>query len=524
MRTTGDELPGIAALADRPVDGRRVALVMGAVALALSLACAAQIEQLLGSANDEPEAARLLRAHPAEHLAGPRLTDRLAIVVIDGMRVDEARRLSAWRELAPRSVTGELALETPTLSRPFYHQLFTGVPHDASGVRSNRFGGRARLDSLTDRVRAAGGSVAFVAENLDWMRRMHGRPGDAGSDDALSVEPGSLAAHLRAFSSARAPALLVVHFTSTDHTAHHGGIDSAAHRSALERAGEVIERVASAAPVLFVMSDHGHLAAGGHGGPEPRVARSPLLVRAPGVSPRALGEPTDPKRLAATFAAWLGVPAPSAALGAPSDALLPRGAARGDAHYSRLASIAAQGRASERHDLQGRQRLALLFALLASLMMLGPIRRAYGFDRAVPIAIAAWPASVIALHLALDRPLSFSAIDGVFGHGVRVTILGVIASLVALALSRVLARRGDGRARTRRVAASVGWSALACALLANAWVGFALGPWPLSPHASYLALLSAGAGAPALAVIALVLLASALAERRPSSDGMIHAA
>ncbi|MCZ7679585.1 MAG: hypothetical protein M5U28_12820 [Sandaracinaceae bacterium] len=91
MRAQDHELPGVAALADRPVDGRRVAIVMGIVALALSLACAAQIEHLLASANEEPEGAQLLRAHPARSAPGPRLADRVALVLVDGMRADEAR-------------------------------------------------------------------------------------------------------------------------------------------------------------------------------------------------------------------------------------------------------------------------------------------------------------------------------------------------------------------------------------------------------------------------------------------------
>lgn len=512
MRAQGDELPGVAALADRPVDGRRVAIVMGVLALALSIACAAQIEHLLATADREPEGARLLRAHPARTTPGPRLTDRLAVVLVDGMRADEAGRLAAWRALAPRAVTGELALSTPTLSRPFYHQLFTGAPHSASGVRSNRFEERARLDSLADRVRAAGGSVAFVAEGLDWMRRMHGRPGDAGSDARASID--DLDAHLAAFRAASAPALLIVHVTSTDSTAHAEGVASDAHRRALERADRAVARVARDVDAVVVLADHGHLAAGGHGGPEPEVARAPLLVRAPGLEGRHLEAPVDPTRLAATFAAWLGVEAPRAAVGAPEPALLPAGVEPvGEREHARLASLAAQGRAESRLALVERQRWVVLLAALAILMALGPIKRAYGFDRSVPVAILLFPLFAVGLHLALGRPLTLSAIDLRLTHGLRVALLGAGAALLAFAAARALATGPEARARTRRAAASVGFSALACALAANASVGFALGPWPLSPHQTYLALYASGAGAAALAPMGAILLASAWRER-----------
>ncbi|MCZ7679584.1 MAG: alkaline phosphatase family protein [Sandaracinaceae bacterium] len=74
------------------------------------------------------------------------------------------------------------------------------------------------------------------------MRRMHGRPGDGGSDERRSIE--ELDAHLAAFRAASAPAFLIVHVTSTDSSAHAEGIASDAHQRALERADRAIARVA----------------------------------------------------------------------------------------------------------------------------------------------------------------------------------------------------------------------------------------------------------------------------------------
>lgn len=509
MPPSHEELPGVAALADRPVDGRAVALVMAAVATILALGCVLGVEHLLASACVEPESARLLRRHASPVPSAPGPSRHVALVLIDGMRVDEARELPALRALAPESARGTIALPTPTLSRPFYHLLLTGVPPDASGVRSNRFAGRARFDSVADRVRDAGGSVSIVAEGLHWMRRMHGRPGDGGSDAPESIA-GALDEHLRAWREAPAPALLIAHFTSTDGTAHRSGIRSAAHRRALEDADRTIARVAERAPVLFVLSDHGHRDAGGHGGPEPEVARAPLLVRAPGLEPAVLERSLRATELAPTLAAWLGVGSPRSALSAPAPELV---TARFDRREpARLASLARQARSAERLSRLDRQRWLVPLVLLISLLSLGPIKRAYGFDRAMPLALFTWPLLVALGHLALDRPFSYSAIDGTHAHIARVAGLGAVAALLALGLARLASRRGDARARWRRSAAGVGWSAAVSALLSVAWVGLALGPWPLSPLESYLPLLALGAAAPALAVMALVLLATRLRE------------
>ncbi|HEY8432292.1 MAG TPA: hypothetical protein VIL20_28160, partial [Sandaracinaceae bacterium] len=264
---------------------------------------------------------------------------------------------------------------------------------------------------------------------------------------------------------------------------------------------------------VCVLSDHGHRAAGGHGGPEPEVARAPLLARAPGLVPRELAARVEPVRLAATFAAWLGVPAPRAAIGAPARELLPPGTSIEDSEHRRLASLAQQGVSSARLARIRRQRWAVPLAILLLVLLLGPIKRAYGFDRSVPLAIVLPPALAIGLHLAIDRPLSLSAIDSRPVHGVRVAVLGALAGALALGLARWVAKRGDPAERTRRAAACVGLGAFAFALLANAWVGFALGPWPTAPLETYLALYAAGAGASALAVVAFVLFAGALRER-----------
>lgn len=487
---------------------------MGVVALALSAAAAGGVELLLRTANEEGPGGPMLRSVASGHGAVG-AHNRVALVLVDGMRLDEARTLEAVRALSPKA-EGEVVLPTPTLSRPFYHLLFTGVPPHTSGVRTNRFADRARHESVLDRVREAGGHVIILAEDLDWMRRMHGRSGDGGSDDATSIALEGVDEAVRRLREARAPSLLVVHVTSTDHTAHAEGISSAAHRAALARADAIVARLAREELTLVVLSDHGHLSSGGHGGPEREVARAPLVVRDRALQgmPDAPATTVEATQLAATLSAWLGVPAPTHAVGPPAAAFLPpERRDDGTASYDRLASVAHRGEQLARASLSSRQRWTVAVALLLSLMSLGTIKRAYGFDRSVALAIVAWPTSLVGLHLALGRPLSLSAIDTQLGHSLRVAALGALAALLAFLLARLLAR---GDERTRRAAASVGWSAASSALLAIAWVGFALGPWPLTPLETYAPLLALGAASAALFVLGVVLLASGLFDGRRS--------
>lgn len=481
-----DALTGVAALADRPVDGRKVAIAMACVAIAMAVACGAMAEYLLESMNAEPAAAARLRALPERTAFGA--PGHVAVVLVDGMRTDEAARLDAWRLDAWK---GEMSLPLPTLSRPFYHLLFTGVPPDGSGVRSNRFDRRARHESVPDRVRAAGGRVFIVADGLDWMRRMFG--GDGGSDAHGSID-APLDGFLREWRAAPAPALLIVHAVGTDATAHAGGIHTAAHRAELARADRVIARVAAAGTPLFVLSDHGHIERGGHGGPEPEVARAPLLWRG--------GEThgvVDPTRLAATISAALGVAAPRSACGS----------ALGRNDEAPASAIVRASRHVDRASLAGRRMWTMLVVFFGALLSLGPIKRAYRFDRSVPIAIVSFPLFAIAAHYALGLPLSLSAIDGTLSHSSRIAAIGV-ASAIAAFLLALGAGSGPVPARIRRAAAAVGWSAWACALHTTGWVGFALGPWPLDALDTYLPLLACGASGAGLAAMAIVLFSTLL--------------
>jgi hypothetical protein len=67
---------------------------------------------------------------------------------------------------------------------------------------------------------------------------------------------------------------------------------------------------------LVVTSDHGHVAAGGHGGPEPEVTLVPLVLAGRGVRPGAAGTCAQVD-IAATVAVLLGLPLPAASQGVP---------------------------------------------------------------------------------------------------------------------------------------------------------------------------------------------------------------
>ncbi|MBA2538984.1 MAG: alkaline phosphatase family protein, partial [Deltaproteobacteria bacterium] len=93
----------------------------------------------------------------------PRLSHRVVLVIVDGLRLD-ASYLPAFDALRARGAGLAAATHYPTWSRPGYITLLTGVPPEASGVRVNLVPRPIRLDSIMKRVTAAGMRVTTASD------------------------------------------------------------------------------------------------------------------------------------------------------------------------------------------------------------------------------------------------------------------------------------------------------------------------------------------------------------------------
>ncbi|MBW2461529.1 MAG: hypothetical protein JRH11_07770, partial [Deltaproteobacteria bacterium] len=404
----------------------------------------------------------------------------------------------------------------PTLSQPYYHALFTGVPPRGSGVRRNQQGQRQVFDALPDRVRHAGGTVSFVTEDNDWMAVFFAAEGDgdAHGPDALD---GPLAELLAEIGGGAGPTLSLIHVLSVDESAHDHGVDSAAHRRALALAERVTREVAEATfgrTLLAVVSDHGHIGPGGHGGDEPEVRRVPLILVGDGVPHARVDRALAVEELAPTFASWMGVPPPRAAVAPPATEVAgafvvdPAPATRRGALLTEATALEAKAR---------RSRLGWLLPVVALLVLmgLGATKRSFGgFDIGSLLAPVLVFVGVLGAHqVILGRPFTMSALDDATRQGIRVAITGAFAALVCIPAAAAVARSraGDGfRAHLRRAAGAVGWASVAATAFTVAVVGGTLGPWPPTAIGVYAPILAfTGCGGAALAA-GLMLIASAL--------------
>lgn len=515
----GYRLPegSVARLADRVVDPRRAAVGYAVAACLLAASAWPVVDHLFDTTNARPGGLEWL-AEAADPAAAGALARRGVVVVVDGLRLDEARAMRSLRLLRQDGVAGRVLLDLPTLSRAFYHALFTAVPQAGTGVRTNRFTGRARLDTLPARVRAAGGRVAWITQQLDWMPAMLGA--DA---DAVEIEEGSFEEPLHRWLAGPDRAdLAVVHHVRVDQTAHASGTRSDAHRDALAEADRLVRRVMAKTrdAALLVVSDHGHREVGGHGGDETEVRYAPFALRAPGLAASTADPLLRTAELAPTLAAWMGVPAPRSAVSAAAPALAPPGYAPPGRAEARATAVraAVEGHAHARRSARVRGSIAWL---LLSIMALGATKRSFGgLDRSLLLAPLVLVAVVLAVHLWVwQRPLSLSALDEVTRQGARLGALGLVAGLLSSFAGASASRARDRVARLRRGAAATVWSAGVLGALSVVWNGGALGPWELSAFEIYLPVVGLATMGGACIAGAVVLLVSRRLDRPvPSSS------
>jgi hypothetical protein len=278
----------------------------------------------------------------------PRLARRVVIVIIDGLRYDRSYGLPFLERMRRAGVDAQAQSHYPTWSRPNYVTILTGVPPQASGVRTNRHSTPVVLDSLMDRLRAANLTSAVTADN-EAMPALFLRPPtrdaeldaididamrDPLSDEALKASdfelvspfadgryvpwPGGFSDAARAQLAGDAD-LVVLLIGAVDQAGHAHGADSDEYEEATRIADRAVahslEEIDFAQDALIIVADHGHTGRGGHGGVEPEVMEVPLIMVGAGIKPGSAVHDAHLSDVAPTAAVLLGIPAPGHGLG-----------------------------------------------------------------------------------------------------------------------------------------------------------------------------------------------------------------
>jgi Type I phosphodiesterase / nucleotide pyrophosphatase len=462
-----------------------VAFVLAVVAIASAAWLAVRAQHW----NDELALVSPLARMPALAIDPhtPRLARRVVMVVIDGLGIDESD-LPFLDELRSRGAATTAHVPYPTISRPNYVTLLSGVPPADSGVRANRVRIPVTLDTVLDRARAAGMRVAAVSDygmlpslfvrgatslyDVRWTDDNQPVPPASWPVDVAErtdslAELGPVIARFAASDASLITALVL----DVDRAGHAHGIGDeyrAAARDTDAMLRAAFAHVDFTRDAVIVTADHGHVAPGGHGGTEREVSNVPVVLAGAGVVPGAIVNDAQSIDIAPTVAALLGLPSPGHAEGRALVELLalsPADATRRASADRIRASIVASVVAAAQIDRPDFVHLAIAAVTAIAAIVVFALRRPRALVGAIGI-----PAMVVALGAMTRWRFSPSYVPSL----PRVELIGGISAVIAIALqisaSYVVIRRApDRRVAGNGIALAGLASALATVAAVRAW-------------------------------------------------------
>lgn len=454
---------------------RRALSVYGLISLVLSatliFGAVAMFRSLADYHNPYP-----VRQDFAANSHGPALVQHVVLAVIDGLRVDTAQTMRAFRP-APGAIYrgGELTVSLPSYSLPTWTVIGTGTTQAVTGVVMNGYR-QPVISNVFAKAKAAGLTTALVGSG-SWDT-LYG----PWLDDKFifSGELAEAEIARRAADLAHTAALTLAYFPRPDDMAHAFGAASQQYAGAARATDEALLQLLASVDLstttVIITADHGHVRAGGHGGPEPDVVRTPLIIYGAAVKPGApiLGRQMD---IAPTVAALLGTGYPDFVQGEPlldaldctpldraliltawadqvekgTAALLPALNAtlrpvsatdpqeRGRAYIRQYDDAAAAVRAA---DMGADWRRLAFAALCAAALLLAARLRRYTTLTCFMSSVAGLTAAALVAALGKLRP-TFTVLDG--PQQVVLTLSGYAAAGLLVTLVLMLIEKGRGR-------------------------------------------------------------------------------
>lgn len=263
---------------------------------------------------------------PGDALGEP-ATERLVFVLVDGLRLDTSLKTDVMPTLNGLRQIGAYAVmhSRPTsYSMPSYTVLLTGAWTELNGASLMNLDYEAIKpffqDDLISAVHRKGQKTAI--SGFIWFQKMVPQgsvddgfytPGEDHQADKLVME------HALPWLDNRIHSFILIHLDQVDYAGHHeGGPQDPRWDAAASRVdsmiAQIVEKLDWERDTLVVLSDHGHIPNGGHGGQDPDVLLEPFVLVGKGVKPGDHGN-IQMVDIAPTLAVLLGTNIPAAAQG-----------------------------------------------------------------------------------------------------------------------------------------------------------------------------------------------------------------
>lgn len=408
----------------------------------------------------------LAKTAPFLAAASPPLARHVALIIVDGLRLDATRGLPAIEALRARGAGGRARSAFPTISKSNYVTLISGVTPRYSGARTNVGFRLHAVDSLFARARAAGRTASYVADKTRGIARLF------GVEDAQVARWENGLRTLFARTLARSD-LVVLLFMEVDEAGHADGGSSDAYREAVRvtdaHLAELVADFDFTRDTMVFTADHGHTDRGGHGGVGPEVEQVPLVLAGAGIRPGATAVEAKLVDVAPTVAALLGIPAPGHGRGrtlvevldvtpAQRDALLAADAQR-IGHLDPI--LAAIDRNDVEHHRSSRTiRIPIAIAALGGLVAITVVlarRQRIRIDGPVILAASVFAALFYGLVFGFDRWRALPSVpasrDSLWYYSLHYSLLAIAVHVTVTAR---IARRAADRVATATGMALVG--------------------------------------------------------------------
>ncbi len=261
--------------------------------------------------------------------ANPALTGRVVFVLVDALREDTSLKPNVMpflAELRARGAWATMHSRPPSYSAPAYSVLGTGAWPDLSdGPALNLDYDEIPTwtqDNLFSTVQRAGLRVAVAG--YYWFEKLIPQEAVAASfytagEDKIADEEVMAAALPWLEAGPEAYQLVFIHLDQVDYAGHHeDGPRDPRWDAAARRVDDHLRAIAATLDfnrdTLLVVSDHGQIDRGGHGGHEAVVLTEPFVLVGAGVTP---GRYPDVQQVdvAPTLAVLLGAAIPASAQG-----------------------------------------------------------------------------------------------------------------------------------------------------------------------------------------------------------------
>ncbi len=265
---------------------------------------------------------------PGADLGEP-LTRRVVLVLVDALRYDtsaDATVMPFLNELRAEGASAIMLSRPPSFSAPGWTTILTGAWPDINDAQQLNPPDEENVRAFTqDNIFAAADRAGLntAVSGYSWFEQMLASSGV----DAGFYTPGEDNAADEEVVAAALPwltgdyQLILIHIDQVDYAGHHeGGPISENWTTAASRADAMISEIASQLDLeqdtLIILSDHGQIDQGGHGGNEPITMVEPFVAVGAGILP---GQYDDIYMVdvAPTLAVLLGTNLPASNQGLP---------------------------------------------------------------------------------------------------------------------------------------------------------------------------------------------------------------